>query len=32
MAEEQPNKFFIRDIGSTTGTFVMVRHEVMLNK
>jgi len=26
------SKFFLRDIGSTTGTFVMVRHEVLLGK
>lgn len=26
------SKFFLRDIGSTTGTFVMVRQEVMLSK
>jgi pSer/pThr/pTyr-binding forkhead associated (FHA) protein len=26
------SKFYLRDIGSTTGTFIMVRNEVMLSK
>lgn len=29
---DQESKFYLRDIGSTTGTFVMVRHEVHLSK
>ena len=30
--EDPISKFHLRDIGSTTGTFVMVRNEVMLSK
>mmetsp|Transcript_38943 Transcript_38943/g.28186 ORF Transcript_38943/g.28186 Transcript_38943/m.28186 type:complete len:138 (+) Transcript_38943:107-520(+) len=28
--EDADSKFYLRDIGSTTGTFVMVRQEVLL--
>jgi len=37
VSQQEPNaenanetKFYLRDIGSTTGTFVMVRNEVLL--
>ena len=29
-SESNETKFYLRDIGSTTGTFVMVRNEVLL--
>ena len=26
------SKFYLRDIGSTTGAFIMVRHEILLKE